>query len=171
MAANRGPLSERIFRVLGLKSTGAGTRGIGLTGGVLCLTAALVAGNALLGIAYPKPIVHASQISPATLGWTAAANPQSAPAPATPRRLRLSLLLRRPAQSSPARPAVAAQPATSASYIDGMKAAGLDDLTVDQLIAMKIQGITPEYVRGLHEQGLHPNADDLVSMRIQGVDP
>src|SRR5580693_3726904 len=83
MAANRGPLSERIFRVLGLKPTGAGTRGIGLTGGVLCLTAALVAGNALLGIAYPKPIVHASQISLAHLGWTAAANPQSSPAPAS----------------------------------------------------------------------------------------
>ncbi len=61
MAANRGPLSERIFRVLGVKSSGAGTRGIGLTGGVLCLTAALVAGNALLGIAYPKPVVHAGK--------------------------------------------------------------------------------------------------------------
>ena len=59
MAANRGPLSQRIFRVLGLRPAGAGTRGIGLTGGLLCLVAALVAGNALLGIAYPKPIVHA----------------------------------------------------------------------------------------------------------------
>src|SRR5580658_8457219 len=83
MAANRGPLSERIFRVLGVRPMGAGTRGIGLTGGVLCLTAALVAGNALLGIAYPKPIVHASQISPAGFGLRAAANPQSSPAPAS----------------------------------------------------------------------------------------
>jgi beta-lactamase regulating signal transducer with metallopeptidase domain len=172
MAANRGPLSERIFRVLGLKPTGAGTRGIGLTGGVLCLTAALVAGNALLGIAYPKPIVHASQISLAHLGWTAAANPQSSPAPAsTPTPAAKPSPAQSSAQSSPARPAVAAQPATPASYIDGMKAAGLDNLTVDQLIAMKIQGITPEYVRGMHEQGLHPNADELVSMRIQGATP
>jgi beta-lactamase regulating signal transducer with metallopeptidase domain len=172
MAANRGPLSERIFRVLGLKPTGAGTRGIGLTGGVLCLTAALVAGNALLGIAYPKPIVHASQISLAHLGWTAAANPQSSPAPAsTPTPAAKPSPAQSSAQSSPARPAVPAQPATSVSYIDGMKAAGLDNLTVDQLIAMKIQGITPEYVRGMHEQGLHPNADELVSMRIQGATP
>jgi beta-lactamase regulating signal transducer with metallopeptidase domain len=163
MAANRGPLSERIFRVLGLRSIGAGTPGIGLTGGVLCLTAALVAGRALLGIAYPKPIVHASQISRAVFGWTAAANPQSSPAPAnTPAPA---------AKPSPARPAVAPQPATSGSYIDGMKAAGLDNLTVDQLVAMKIQGVTPEYVRGLHEQGLHPSADELVSIRIQGVTP
>jgi hypothetical protein len=161
MAANRGPLSERIFRVLGLKSIGAGTRGIGLTGGLLCLTVALVAGNALLGIAYPKPIVHASQIALARFAWTSAASPQSTPAPApTPA-----------AKPSAARPQASAQSAPSGSYIDGMKAAGLDDLTADQLIAMKIHGITPEYVRGLHDQGLHPNPDDLVAMRIHGVTP
>ena len=163
MAANRGPLSERIFRVLGVRPMGAGTRGIGLTGGVLCLTAALVAGNALLGIAYPKPIVHASQISLAAFGWRTAANPQSSPAPASPPAPA--------AKPSPARAAVPSQPAASGSYIDGMKAAGLDNLTVDQLIAMKIQGVTPEYVRGLHDQGLHPDADEFVSMRIQGVSP
>ncbi len=178
MAANRGPLSERILRVLGLKPIGAGTRGIGLTGGVLCLTAALVAGNALLAIAYPKPVVHASQISLAAFGWRTADNPQSSPTPAStpvpaakPSPAESAPAQSAPAQSSPAQSAVASQPAASGSYIDGMKAAGLDNLTVDQLIAMKIQGITPEYVRGLHEQGLHPNADELISMRIQGVSP
>jgi beta-lactamase regulating signal transducer with metallopeptidase domain len=175
MAANRGPLTERIFRVLGLKPTGAGTHGIGLTGGVLCLTAALVAGNALFGIAYPKPIVHASQISLAGLGWAAAANGQSSSSSSpTPASTQTPAAKPSPAQSSapsPAHPAVAPQPATSGSYIDGMKAAGLDNLTVDQLIAMKIHGVTPEYVRGLHEQGLHPDADELLSMRIQGVTP
>ena len=163
MAANRGPLSERIFRVLGLKSIGAGTRGIGLTGGLMCLTAALVAGNALLGIAYPKPTVHAGQISLARFGWTTAASPQSAPAP--------QAASSPAAKPSPARQAVAPQPANSGSYIDGMKAAGIGELTVDQLIAMKIHDITPEYVRGLHDQGLHPNADELVAMRIHGVTP
>ena len=53
MAANRSPLTERIVRVLGLKTFGAGMRGIGLTSSVLCLAAALVAGNALLGMAHP----------------------------------------------------------------------------------------------------------------------
>ncbi|HWY22592.1 MAG TPA: M56 family metallopeptidase [Candidatus Acidoferrum sp.] len=164
MAANRGPLSERIFRVLGLKSIGAGNRGIGLTGGLLCLTAALVAGNALLGIAYPKPIVHASQISFAHFAGAAPEAPQSsaapvvAPAPA--------------AKPSPVRPqAVEPKLASGGSYIDGMKAAGVGEVTVDQLIAMKIQGVTPEYVRGLHEQGFHSSADELIGMRIQGVTP
>jgi beta-lactamase regulating signal transducer with metallopeptidase domain len=176
MAANRGPLSERIFRVLGLKSAGAGTRGIGLTGSLLCLTAALVAGNALFGIAYPKPIVHASQISLAHFAREVGdgvadevnENAQSTPAPSAPA-----------AKPSPARPQAAPQPAPQptpapevrGSYIDGMKAAGIGDVTVDQLIEMKIQGVTPEYVRGLHEQGFHPTADELVGMRIQGVTP
>ncbi len=168
MAANRGPLSERIFRVLGLKSIGARTRSIGLTGGLLCLTAALVAGNALFGIAYPKPTVHASEfsrakVSRAQLGWAVAASPQSSASPAVAPATT--------AKPSAARPQVAEQPVTGGSYIDGMKTAGLGDLTVDQLIAMKIHNITPEYVRGLHDQGLHPDADDLVAMRIHGVTP
>src|SRR6476646_6889149 len=53
MAANRGPLTDRIMRVLGLKTLGAGMRGIGLMGSLLCLSAALVAGNALLNLAHP----------------------------------------------------------------------------------------------------------------------
>ncbi len=52
-----------------------------------------------------------------------------------------------------------------------MKAAGLADLTIDQLIALKIQDVTPEYVRELREQGLHPDADTLIAMRVQGVTP
>src|SRR5947208_2283702 len=53
MAANRGPLTDRIMRVLGLKTLGAGMRGIGLVGSLLCLSAALAAGNALLNLAHP----------------------------------------------------------------------------------------------------------------------
>ncbi len=187
MAANRGPLSERIFRVLGRRSLGAGTRGIGLSGGLLCLTAALVAGNTLLGIAYPKPIVHASEqflgqssepssepsfvrsfvpssvpSSTPRLLQTAAGSSQSDPAPDRAPGAKPS-----PAQAQ----AVEPQPAATGSYIDAMKAAGLDNLTVDQLIALKIQNVTPEYVRGMHEQGLHPDAESLVAMRIQGVTP
>src|SRR4029077_4170756 len=65
MAVNRGPLTERIVRVLGLKTLGAGVRNIGLTGSILCLGAALVAGNALLGMAHP-PLVRAGALWQAT---------------------------------------------------------------------------------------------------------
>jgi beta-lactamase regulating signal transducer with metallopeptidase domain len=168
MAANRGPLSLRIFRVLGLNSIGAGRRGIGLTGGLLCLTAALVAGNALLGIAYPRPIVHADGISQARVSlarfaWPAVPSPQSSSTPAATAAAAV--------KPSAARPAAAAQPPAGGSYIDGMNAAGLNNLTVDQLIALKIQNVTPEYVRGLVAQGVHPDVEHVIAMRIQGVTP
>jgi beta-lactamase regulating signal transducer with metallopeptidase domain len=155
MAANRGPLTERILRVLGLGTLGAGMRGIGITGSVVCLTAALVAGNALVGIAHAGPVVSGMSMSP----QAAQAEPESPqepkPSPARP--------------ASSAQPAAAANSATATSYIDAMKAAGMGDLTIDELVAMKIQGVTPEYVRELHDQGLHPDADILVAFRVQNV--
>ncbi|ABF39214.1 peptidase M56, BlaR1 [Candidatus Koribacter versatilis Ellin345] len=57
------------------------------------------------------------------------------------------------------------------SYIDSMKAAGYDNLDVDQLVAMKIQGITPEYVREMKAAGMKMDADDLIGLKIQGVTP
>src|SRR5580700_8124357 len=84
MAANRGPLSERIFRVLGLKSSGSATRAAGVASGIVCLTAALAAGNVLFGIAYPK--MHAAASRPQVmLGQVGLSLSQSAAtAPAAP---------------------------------------------------------------------------------------
>ncbi len=171
MAANRGPLTERIVRVLGLKRLGTGMRGIGLTGSVLCLTAALVAGNALLGMAHPRQAQAAwdSQATPnpatnSSQPPAARTTPTSKPSPSRPQSGEST------ANSSSSSEPTSASPSAS-SYIDGMKAAGLGDLTVDQLIAMKIQDVTPEYVREMHEQGLHPDANNLIAMRVQGVTP
>jgi len=155
MAANRGPLTERILRVLGLGTLGAGMRGIGITGSVVCLTAALVAGNALVGIAHARPVLSGMSMS-AQAAQTQPESPQEPkPSPARP--------------ASSAQPAATANSATATSYIDAMKAAGMGDLTIDELVAMKIQGVTPEYVRELHDQGLHPDADTLVAFRVQNV--
>ena len=57
------------------------------------------------------------------------------------------------------------------SYIDAMKAAGFDNLTADQLIGLKVQGVTPEYVKALHDLGLKPDVDELIGLRVQGVTP
>ncbi len=161
MAANRGPLTERIVRVLGLKTLGAGMRGIGLTGSVLCLTAALIAGNALLGMAHP-PSAHAEADLQMPFAAFAARSAQTAEKSTTS------------SKPSPAHPQSGDQSSASSSatsYIDAMKAAGLGDLTVDQLIALKIQDVTPEYVRELHEQGLQLDANNLIAMRVQGITP
>jgi hypothetical protein len=163
MAANRGPLSERVFRVLGLKSIHSRTRGMGWAGGVLCLTAALAAGNALVSLAYPRMHAGATSIARSSLAYLGVADfsGQATTAPsATPARQ---------AKPSAARPQSAPQPVSGGSYVEAMKTAGLENLTADQLIALKIQDVTPEYVRSVHDQGLHPDADQFVSMRIQGV--
>lgn len=158
LAANRGPLTERIVRVLGLKAFGNGMRSVGWTGSLLGLTAALVAGHTLLGIAHP-PAARAAffwQEAPKTetdSGQTPSA--KSAPTP-------------KPSAGHGPSPAPSA---STSSYIDAMRAAGLNDLTVDQLIALKIQDVTPEYVREMHDQGLRPDADKLIAMRVQDITP
>jgi beta-lactamase regulating signal transducer with metallopeptidase domain len=161
MAANRGPLTERIRRVLGLRTLGAGTRGLGLAGGLLFVTAALGAGSALLGIAHPA-VAEASLLLHAAASSKGPQPPavQSAPTP-------------KPSAAQNASPAASPAPAapTGSSYIDAMKAAGLPDLSIDDLIALKTQGVTPEYVRQIHELGLHPDADGFVGLKVQGVTP
>ena len=152
MAANRGPLSERIIRLLGLKQGREGTRRVGLTGGILCLGAALLAGHALLRITYPHPTAYASDMAQAPPAA------QAQPAPAA-----------KPSSAQTSRRA--GPPANSSSYIEGLQSAGLKDLSADMLIAFKVQGITPEYVRQMHALGIHPGADRLIAMKVQGVTP
>ncbi|HKT88389.1 MAG TPA: M56 family metallopeptidase [Candidatus Sulfotelmatobacter sp.] len=151
-AANGGQLRERIVSVLGLKTLGSGLRAIGVTGSVLCLTAALLAGNALLGIAHPKAAL-------AALAAQATAKPSPAQQPATsPRQTP------KPSAARPQREEESAD-----SYIDGLKSAGLDNLTVDQLIALKTQDVTPEYVRSLRDQGFKLDVDKIIAMRVQDI--
>jgi beta-lactamase regulating signal transducer with metallopeptidase domain len=171
MAANRGPLKERIVRVLGLKTFSAGMRGIGWTGSVLCLSAALFAGNALLGITHTRP-VHANFSALATPALASDPAQQAMPAAKSPRAAK-------PSASSSATPSADAtatadsdsHSSSASSYIDRMKAAGLGDLSLDILIALKTQDVTPEYVRAMRDLGLHLDAEKLIAMRVQGIDP
>jgi beta-lactamase regulating signal transducer with metallopeptidase domain len=160
MAANRGPLTERIVRVLGLKTLSIGIRSIGLTGSLLCLTAALAAGNALLGMAHPR-LARAGSILQATPKPETPQQPSAKPATTA-----------KPSPAQSQSPVANTNPApSSSSYIDAMKAAGLANPTIDELVALKIQGVTPEYVRQMHDLGLHPDADGLVGLKVQGVTP
>jgi len=161
MAANRGPLAERIRHLLGLNSGRESARKIGFGGSILFLATALVAGNALLGIAHPRPIVLAAT-NPINRVLELA-EPQARPS-------------RQPAPTAAAKPSAGQNPQPGAqpsaqSYIDGMKSAGLTDLSADDLIGLKIQGVTPEYVRAMHDLGLHPNAQEFIGMKVQGVTP
>ncbi len=157
MAATNGSLSARICRLLGLSAAGKSVRGAGITASVLCLASALTAGHALLNIAHPGTKVHAAArpAMPNILFSLQAAVP-STPA----------------SKPSPAQSGQKAEsPVAASSYIDRLKSAGLSDLTADQLIALKVQDVTPEYIRGLHQEGLHPDVDEIIAMRVQDVTP
>jgi hypothetical protein len=212
MAANRGPLASRVTRLLGLTEKGSSLRNAGVAFGILCLAAALLAGNALFGLVRTA---KAQSFEPSSSGTTVAvsngvivvtaprATPQARPSPKPdpapaqsntadadsnaihvqiPATVFSQVLTRvygevvkdvlrevSSAQSSAQGGAQAA--AKSQSYIDAMKAEGLDNLSADDLIAMKVQGITPEYIHAIRAEGLKPSPDELVGMKVQGIGP
>jgi beta-lactamase regulating signal transducer with metallopeptidase domain len=67
--------------------------------------------------------------------------------------------------------ATAQTPAHKADYIDAMRAAGYD-VDIDKYVAMKVQGISPEYAQAMAQVGFgKPTADELIAMKVQGVTP
>ena len=160
MAANRGPLALRVTRLLGLTEKGSSLRNAGVAFGVLCLAAALIAGNALFGVVRTASAhsfsLHQSDDRAGVIVVTAPRpSPQAKPSP-------------KPTPSSTQDAAPAPKPK---SYIEGMKAEGFDNLSADDLIAMKIQGITPEYIHEIRAEGFKPSPDELVAMKVQGITP
>jgi beta-lactamase regulating signal transducer with metallopeptidase domain len=57
------------------------------------------------------------------------------------------------------------------SYIDSLESVGLTKLTVDDLISLKVQGVTADYVRQVKAAGFDPSVHDLISMKVQGITP
>jgi beta-lactamase regulating signal transducer with metallopeptidase domain len=189
MAASGSPLTARVMRLLGARKSGRRVLGTGLAIGVLCLAAAVFMSQAFVRIAHadakpvstptlatkidvvPKVPVHSLLGKPSVqpvarpvshLAQASASVPATTPTPeATPATA-----------PTPAAQATTSDQSTSqGSYIDSLKAVGLDHLSVDELVAMKIQGVTANYVRQLHELGLKPGPDDLIAMCIQGITP
>ena len=42
-------------------------------------------------------------------------------------------------------------------------------MSADEIIGMRVQGVTPEYVREVRALGLKPDNDEIVGMRVQGI--
>jgi beta-lactamase regulating signal transducer with metallopeptidase domain len=207
MAANRGPLVERIARLLGANTAAESYRGANFSAGVLCLSAALLAGSALMGSVHN---VHAQRPAP-VLAPAPAAVPVVSPVhpghePTLDELIRLktqrvtaeyvkamlnlgvkkvvetAMVIRQndpapspapvPAQESSAPAASqAASAAPKQSYIDSLKEVGLTDLTADELIGLKVQGVTAEYVKAMKDLGMKLDADQLIGIKVQGITP
>lgn len=104
--------------------------------------------------------IERGQTPPVPAEQTATPEPPEPPADSDPE----------PPQAAPPAAPLAARN-TSGSYIGDLAAVGYSGLSVDQLIAFKIHGVTPEYVRGIQSGGFKPTPDQLVQMRIHGVTP
>lgn len=188
MAVNRSPLEARVLRLLGMEKVGSGIRTAGLAVSVLCLAGAVFAGNAILGTAG----VSLGPGNTGSLFQTARETVRAAPSfahtasNATARVVsrvvantvshvtanvtaNLQSAAATSAQNQDAQESNSANQTAKSSYIESLRAQGLDNLSVDELVELKVQGVTADYVKSLHDLGLKPSVDDIVSMKVQGV--
>jgi beta-lactamase regulating signal transducer with metallopeptidase domain len=186
MAATGSSVSTRVARLLGMGQQKNGARSAGVITASLVLAAALMAGAASLGFAQPAAaspgeafaalVVDDVPPAPAAPAPAPAAAPATVPAPAAhPRAAALPRVAANP------RPAMAPKPTAEtgdarptrngASYIDQMKSVGLDNLDVDQLVALKVHDVTPEYVRAMRAAGFELDAEQIAAMKSQDVTP
>jgi beta-lactamase regulating signal transducer with metallopeptidase domain len=197
MAANRGPLAIRVARLLGLGTIGSGIRVTGFAASFVFLAGSLFAGGALLGAAHvsfasnvlpvhqdveteligaASPAAHAIPDASPDANSSSTPNATSDSRPQANRNPQASAERVAQDASQDAAQKVKAdrdaeQTKNTGGYLAGLKAEGFDNLTADQVIAMKIQGVTPEYIHEIHALGLHPSVDELVGMRVQGLTP
>jgi beta-lactamase regulating signal transducer with metallopeptidase domain len=189
MAATGGAVANRVARLLGIQQH-RGARSAGVITASVVLAAALLAGVASIGFAQPAAPAPESSFAALDIQVDVPPPPKS-PAPvavATPAPVASPVVTSRvsahPRVAANPKPAAAAKPATQASpdaspgetrsgpsYIDQMKSAGFDNLDVDQLVALKVHGVTPEYVRAMRAAGFALDADQVAAMKSQDVTP
>jgi beta-lactamase regulating signal transducer with metallopeptidase domain len=177
MAANRSPLAERVLRLLGLNGSTGRTRMAGLGVSFVCLAGALLAGNAFLGVAHASLGAGASAKQDHASDSVIVVRPEPAPTnESRPQAAKPSGRAPQPAPKAQTDNDKTAQNSSDEkdkkeSYLDAMQAAGFKNLNVDEIISMKVQGVTPAYVKQIHEMGFQPSADEIIGMRVQGITP
>lgn len=177
MAATGGSVAARVARLLGVSEQKTNARASGVLTVTLVLTAALSAGAISLGMVKPAEARDIINSVPMLMAQT-----DARPAPAQqpqPRKKSNTASKPNPAPNTKATPnpanpssnksANSSGPRTS--YIDQMKAAGYDNLDVDELIAMKVHEVTPDYIKAIRDSGFTPDAEQVIGMKVQGVTP
>jgi hypothetical protein len=177
LAANGGALKKRVGRLLGLQSITRGIPAAGLAAiAVLCASCVLAAASGFQDdppLAPPKPPV--APAPPPAPAAPALAVPPMAPAPLRVRVASLPRVAEVPEPPDPPEPPQAVltddEKDTGGSYIESLESVGLKNLTVDELISLKIQGVTADYVRQIRATGLNPGPHDLIGLKVQGITP
>jgi hypothetical protein len=180
-------LRMRIARILGEPMTDSTRRGpISLAAYAAVLVLLLLPVPQVLASFRPAAPAVAARAVQTTPSAPAEAVNEPAPAVPAPAPSVAAVSIEASSTAAPSATSPAAEPVQSAAepqqnasegssdkgdYIDHMKAAGYD-VDLDKYIAMKIQGITPEYARGMSQLGFGKlSADDLVACKVQGITP
>jgi beta-lactamase regulating signal transducer with metallopeptidase domain len=190
MAANGGVLTSRIGRLLGLKRAARNISVAGIAVIVaLCVGGVLLAGTTVAQLqssasaapatpvvaplsAVPMmsatPMVTAPMVSAAMVSHV-----HVSPLALTVSSVHLAQLEAGAAVRHRTKEAASQDSPTEqhGSYIEGLQSAGLKDLTVDEIIALKIHGVTPDYIRGLRAAGIEASSPELVSLKIHEITP
>ena len=178
MAANGGVLSTRISRLLGIKraARSMSVAGMAVIGG-LCVAGVLLAGTTVAQLQSAPSDAPATIAMPATPGIAAiAAAPMPQVRVVRPAQVAFPVRLARietPGAAERRRESATEGAPTEprGSYIEGLQSAGLRDLTVDEIIALKIHGVTPDYIRELRAAGIEASNSELVALKIHQVTP
>ena len=168
MAANSGSLLQRVRRLLDPRGDFAPSRaaihadwvtGVGIA---LCVVSIWATSGATSGAASRGPARLHPDNSVPTVHLVNALYQQRPEPP----RTELVAMAQPAAQA-----AQTSEPSTDKSFVGGIAALGYKDLSVDQLISLKIHDVTTEYVRGFLAAGLKPTVDEIVSFAIHGAQP
>jgi beta-lactamase regulating signal transducer with metallopeptidase domain/DNA-directed RNA polymerase subunit F len=190
LAVTGSPIAARIARLLGVKQNEAGARTAGVVTASLVLTVAVIAGAASLGLARPafaqilaqaevaapvpaesaapvvaptkaaKPAPAAKPAATARPAPAARPNPPSPPTPTSPVSPR-----------NPPNPPVPAAPAANESFIEEMVEATHEDLDVEQLVALKLHDVTPEFIEEVRNLDINADVEEIITMKIHDVQP
>jgi beta-lactamase regulating signal transducer with metallopeptidase domain len=178
MAANRGPLLQRIQRLLSRPQPAR----TGSTGWIAIAAITLIVATAW---ASPRLLRSGTITMQEPYNFDSPAPVSSAPARPAPDKFATvpTAVLVSQAAPAPAKPSPAVEPRPQArpqsnapeakgpGFIDDMDKAGYHNLTVDQLIALKIHDVTGEYIRQIRAEGYQPTVDQLVALKIHNVTP
>jgi beta-lactamase regulating signal transducer with metallopeptidase domain len=193
MAATGGPVAARVARLLGVNRDGSRTAGV-FTASVV-LAAALMAGAVSLGFAdsaqaqtrtdepsLPAPPAPAPVAPPAPAAKPApAARPAAAARPAPAAK---PAPMARPAPAPKPAPGVGEQVEekddvtspeeieirSDVSFIEEMRDV-VGEVDVDDLIALKNQGVTAKYISQLRSRGLNASVDQIIAMKTHDITP
>ena len=163
MAANGASLIARIRRLTLGREAGGPTRGSWiLTALPLLVALTMWASPSFIDQDSPQPVPE--QPEPAR-----PAEPASRPAPAKKKVAAVAA-----AQPAPATPAIPVTPVTpkGSGLLAALSAAGYGDLSVDEIVNLKVQGITGEYLIAMRNAGFGRISPALlIDLHVQGVSP